>query len=371
MSGSIGRINRRSGAGNKAVACQLAKPPTPPLSLEGKLQSLSCALPLPTIDKAVPATFEIRHDVRKAALCLRAFLDLDMITEADLAEPWGSERELMERAFNRFMGTEGSGLCLYEPVIALADSVDGDYCDHSNSEKTDDEVFFCFYSKSRRYLNIGKTALQIEEICPGLGETLLYHIGRGVYSTLSCATPETCLDIAKFTYWQGEEDEREVIAELLAEGENPEDMEIYRRSDYLASIPEWAANPTDKLSLARLKKIARTGEGLVRDAAKAALDLANLQVDSYRSPYFEEFIGDNVDPALFVRWSDNDDTERVYDDYYQYATQSECTDIHGYLAAITDKEEIGKMLDNIRQFFRILKALDRAFLLIGELDEEG
>jgi hypothetical protein len=109
----------------------------------------------------------------------------------------------------------------------------------------------------------------------------------------------------------------------------------------------------------------------VKDAAQAALDLAAQHIEDYQPPRFDEFVGDNIDPALYVRWSENDDVGRVFDDFYQYVIQSECTEMHGYLSSKPDTESIGKAIGDIKQFFRTLRALEKAFSLIGERIEEG
>jgi len=365
----IERIHTKSGRRLTATQPRLAKPSPSPIAGQPKLPLFSCGLPLPVMDRSVPTRFEIRHDIKKTALALMAFLDLGMVSETDLKEPWESEREILRRAFNRFIEQEGSHLALFSPRIVICDSPYGEGCESSESGEN---LLFCFYATSMESLYIGNAATRIEEACPGLGETLLYQIDRAVCATLYCVTPERCLDLARYVYWQGEEDERQVVEELLAEGETPEEMEVYRRSDYLAHVPEWAAESKEKLPPDRLREIAWTGKGLVQKAAKAALDLSEQHVEGYRMPCFEEFIGENVDPALYVRWSENDDVGRVYDDYYEYSIQAECTDMHGYIASELDKVSIGKALEDIRQFFRILRSLDKAFALIGQrVSEEG
>lgn len=365
MYSGIERVHTTGGSRRRtATNAQLEKPSPSPVAEQSKLSFSNCAISIPTIDCAVPKKFVIRHDVKKTALSLATFIDLGLVSEIDLEEPWETEDEVLGRAFNRFIEQEGSGLTLYNPVIVLTDSLTDD--GSSNDFDTGDNILFSFYSKSRPYLLVGEGSQEIENGYSGLGETLMYQIGRAVYATLDCATPQSCLDLAKYIYWQGEDDEMMVIEEYLAEGENPEDVEIYRRSDYFNNLPEWAADPKQKLSPAQLRKIIRTSEGLVCEAAKAALELSQQLIDGYRGPYFEEFIGDNIDPALFVRWSEEDDVERIYDDYYYYATQSECTDSHGYYSVQPDKEGIGKAMEDIRQFFRILRALDTAFGLIGK-----
>lgn len=365
---SVGKIHTGGRTRLKAAGRRLAKPSPAPVARKNKPPIFTCALPFPTLSTAVPTKYEIRHDLRLTALCLQAFLDLGMVSEKDLVEPWESERDVLKRAFNRFVQEEGSDLALFSPLIVLADSVDSEFSDR---EETGKQVLFCFYKDTMEWLYIGNGASRLEEVVPGLGETFLYHVGRAVYSTLHCVTPESCLDIAKYIYWQGEDDEREVIAEMEANGEDPKDYDGYRKKDYFNHIPEWAASPANKLSPVQLANIAKEGNGIVREAAEIALALAEQLVDGYEPPSFEEYVGGNIDPALFARWSEDDDVERVYDDYYQYMTQAECTEMHGYLSATPDKEGIGKALDNIRQFFRILKPLDRAFCLIGERIGEG
>lgn len=371
MYSSIERVHTTSGTRRRtAINAQLEKPAPSPVAEHSKLPLSTCAISIPSINCAVPKKFVIRHDVKKTTLALITFLDLGLVSEIDLEEPWETEAVVLGRAFNRFIEQESSGLALYNPAIVLTDSLSDD--GSSNDFDAGDNILFSFYSKSREYLLIGESAESIENAYPGLGETLMYQIGRAVYATLDCATPQSCLDLAKYSYWQGEDDEKMVIEECLAEGESPEDVEMYRRSDYFAKLPEWAADPKQKLSPAQLRKIIRTSDGLACEAAKAALELSQQLIDGYRGPYFGEFIGDNIDPALFVRWSEEDDVERVYDDYYYHATQSDCTDSHGYYSVQPDKEGIGKALEDIRQFFRILRALDTAFSLIGKrIDGEG
>jgi len=362
---SIERIHTKDGRRIAAPQPRLAKPASPPVA-ERFTQPFACALPLPAIPSTVPSRYEIRHDLKKTVQALLAFLDLGMVSETDLVEPCQSETEVLRRAFNRFIDQEGSGITLFSPRIVIADSLD-----ENEAPEPGEDIQFCFYSTSMESLFIGNRTAHIEKACPGLGETLLFQIEKALCATFYCVTPERCLDLARYIYWQGEDDERQVVEEMLAEGENPDTMEIYRRSDYLAHLPDWAAESREKLSTDRLREIACTRKGLVKDAAQAALDLAEQHIEDYRPPHFDEFVGDNIDPALYVRWSENDDVGRVFDDFYHYVIQSECTEMHGYLSSKPDTEGIGKALEDIRQFFRILRALEKAFSLIGEQIEEG
>lgn len=362
---SIERIHTKDGRRIAATLPRLEKPSSPPVT-KRFTQPFSCALPLPAIPSTVPSRYEIRHDLKKTVQTLLAFLDLGMVSETDLVEPWRSESEVLRRAFNRFIEQEGSGLTLFSPRVVIADSLDG-----YEAPEPGEDILFCFYSTSMESLFIGNRTARIEKACPGLGETLLFQIEKALCATFYCVTPERCLDLARYIYWQGEDDEQQVVEEMLSEGENPDTMEIYRRSDYLAHLPGWAAESREKLPPDRLREIARTGKGLVKEAAETALELAAEHIEDYRPPRFDEFIGDNIDPALYVRWMEEDDVGRVFDDFYQYAIQSESTDMHGYISSKPDKKGVGKALEDIRQFFRLLRALEKAFSLIGERVEEG
>ncbi len=352
VSGILQKNQRRQG--NRP---RLAKPAAHPIATP---------LALPTL-AGVPVRYTENHGANRVATVLLAFMECGLIEEADLQAHWTAEEEILQRAITRWLEREGKGLEIFHPHIVF-----GDYCeDYSDREKLSSNTMHIIFGASEmQYGFMGKGVEAIEASAPGLGKTLLHYLYSALNSTLYSVSPNTILDTARFTYWQGCDDEKEALEEIAAMGEEPEDFEIFSRADLFKNMPEWAAEPEAVLADYQIAALLRHQDKKTRAAAKAVQELAGLLSDTAYTPpkWLDNEYRDCVNPAIFLRWADHDAMEQVFDDFYQYVIQTECaTDLHGLYEVELTVTGITEGLEQTGKLLKRLHAAEQAIKLVATI----
>lgn len=318
----------------------------------------------------VPTHHFINHEKARVAKTILALMELGLVSENDVAEPWQAESEILQRSLTRWAEKEGQGLNLFSPVLCIGDMPDGVV---DAAELDDNQIAIGISSCDALYGLIGENTTIIEKEAPGLGETLLHYLDRALWTTLFAVTPASCLELAKQVYWMGEDDEQLVVEEAALSGENIDDLELFRKSDYLSTAPEWAADPLERLRETQLVALAKSENPLVRAAAHAAIDLAAvLKNQSFTPPSWGEGgYADPVNPAICLRWSEDDHVLRVFDDHYEYVIQTEgASDLHGLYTLQNSKEGLREALDNLSHLFARLRAAEQAINVIATFESQ-
>lgn len=161
----------------------------------------------------------------------------------------------------------------------------------------------------------------LERAHRGLAETALCDLEAGLRATVDCLTPHYALNrCASMAHWSGEQNELEALNNIREAGEREEDVDLYRRGEFFRAVPQWVVEAKRRVPQARLERVAR-GAGIPAKVAAATLALrkAGRAADrAYRYHDFDHPVQDEmhaVGVAGALRWSEDDDCARLFDDF--------------------------------------------------------
>lgn len=236
-------------------------------------------------------------------------------------------------------------------------------------------------SDTPRILHIGKRVHALEHSISGLGRSALWWIDHAAAKAgVPVFTPAAALSAASWHYWRGHLDERAALAEIRADGEDPDDIEIMTRAQFDRHIPAWASNPRSVLKPAPLARLAtRRPEHFTGRAAAA---LGELIAAVRRRGVAESRDANDewlptMPPALFLRWTGRDAMPRVFDDYAHEIAQ--CGDYETAWATLeaspTDVSTapvnfaLREWMKRVEPLLGVLRALDALVDQIAEIPD--
>lgn len=194
-------------------------------------------------------------------------------------------------------------------------------------------------------------------------------------------TPRIARGFAEYLFWNGEDDETEVLRyhnEEREEGEplvTAEDIDIVTRAmfdQYLPPVVTEIHRSKDKtLKEPALRNLARR-QNIEGEVARATLELNALVRTERRrrAPAFEFTFGDDngyqaLGVATVLRWNEDDPMPRLFDDYGQDAAESSgYTEAFGWFSV--GPAQFPQLLAHLQRRIEIFAALENLALLIAE-----
>lgn len=355
---------------------RLARPSTPTIT-----PSSRNPLQIPRLDATVPSSLVFLPNEREAAQALYTFLDAGVVTEEDITANWTFD-SVLRSALDRWVRPYADKLTIFDIAVVLTDNLEQFICGYDMGpeevitdcgfNETDNVIAFGIFTHNWQELFIGSKLEKVEKLQPGLGKTALRHLYLALWQNIDCQTPDSALDNSRYIYWQGEEDESGYIEEMVSAGVSLEEEDVYRRTDFFSSLPEWSVyEKLDEKSVwsnERLEALAGR-KGLAAQVAAATLRLAMKGKDSYELPHQTWRLGQdlNIAPALVIRWNEHDDVMRIFDDMYQYVIQGEGGgEVHRCFLARTDPESLRACLENIGTYINNLAEIEALLKLVKE-----
>lgn len=301
-----------------------------------------------------------------------SLMQIGLLTYRDWAKPWAHESDLIERALTRWLRRATADLQMFQFAITYSDRRASQVTAYRgwdrNTPEDNKRVSFTIYrigDLPSYTLRAGIT--ELEQAFPCLGETALHYLAKA--AVLPMLTPQHALYLASATYWHGEGDETYRLQEELEycdPGTKPEDVEIYRKRDFLTAIPEWAALPKQHLTQTSLRRIALDHAGTTPgEVAAVLLEIARIRKGAWR-PNTQDENMDCSDVAALFRWSDDDDCGRIVDDAMNdIINAGESTDDFGSAYLLPDPEPLKAWLRSAEKSFRLLRLCERLVRLVG------
>ncbi len=201
----------------------------------------------------------------------------------------------------------------------------------------------------------------IERSHPGLGAYALRSLHRAQTATAQVINPILTLYFACDAYWMGEHDETYYLEEA------GEDEGILTRAEFDRAIPAWA---TDTHGWKRW-----TPRAPIRGHALQVLECCNdiHRLTRHKHTLFLERIDDRrwyggpwVEIAAIARWSEDDVTLRVVDDWMNMAQQDSYHDTFGSFLLKASDNVFGPWLTAMPTWCETYRALDRLLVLVGD-----
>lgn len=353
-----------------ARVCE-AKPGTGTSAHSGLAAAYASPLALPSLDGIPPRMIVIDGAQTSARMAL-SLMQLGLLTYRDWARPWQHEIDLIERALAKWLRKATSELQVFQFGITYSDRRSEQVAQFSgwlpDNKDISNRVSFTIYRIGdipAYTLSAGIT--ELEQAVPGLGETALYYLEKT--AILPVLTPCYALYLASQCYWMGEEDETLRIEEELEycePGSTPEQIEIYRKRDFLAAIPEWAALPKQRLTHSSLRRIALEHAGT--DAGTVAdllLKIARCRNDYWAPSTYDEQL-DCSDIAAIFRWTETDGCGQIVDDAMnQIYNNGESTEDFGIAYLDPKAEPLKAWLRSAEKTFQRLRLCEQLVRMVG------
>lgn len=220
---------------------------------------------------------------------------------------------------------------------------------------------------------VGKVAEGLEARRKGLGRKALDILDSALCWSCMPFTPSGAFDMAKMIYWQGEDDEKGVLAEYAEQGDDASD--VWKREELFRGIPDWAYNYAAK-SPKRLsdrgfsliaKKMARTAYGpLLGHLARLNGLMGKKHHPLLPSPP-DEF--QCAEPMACLFWQEQDNLGRIYDDFWQFESEGEQAPYLGTIAFSLNEGDLSDALVRVRHTASMLHAIDDAIVALDALNK--
>jgi PRTRC genetic system protein F len=230
-----------------------------------------------------------------------------------------------------------------------------------------------FNAGQPNWFEVGSVMESLEARQKGLGRKALDVIDSALCRWCMPFTPSGAFEMAQMLYWQGESDEKGVLAEYAANGDDASD--VWKRAEIFSGVADWVYDSTAKSpkhlsdrGFSRMaKQMAETRFGpllghLVRLNVLAGTDKRALLPDPPK-----EF--QCTEPMAVLYWRENDNLGRVFDDYWQYESQGEQDPYLGTIAFSLGEQELSNALVRVRYASNMLKALDDVLVALDALNK--
>jgi PRTRC genetic system protein F len=332
-------------------------------------------LTLPRLAPTVPTSYVfggISERCTRLALAMteEAVIRADDVSSFKAPLAAASLREVVQKAWQREVGHRLSFTVLSTyATLVLGDDSYG----HSDEAQSKGVVEIHFSAAAPQELFVERTVMALENHHPDLGRYALSTLDKALSIFDVPLTPEGAFYMAQHIYWQGEDNEDEVIAQYDAEGASTED--IVRRDVLFDGVPPWAYDfsqkPKDQVDTMKAESVIDTISDPVLASFLAhivaldkALDHAHENDLMPQTQDNEEDYGDCVEFMVNLRWREDDSLGRVYDDHYNYAVQGETRDGMGFMRFPATQEGLRSGLARLNAVLNIFASLDRALNII-------
>lgn len=345
-------------------------------------------LGLPTLSPDIPVAIDLGGvGVRRLRLAL-ALSRLGLITDDEL-DALGSNKSkipgqainrLIEDAFRREIGSlyDFKVLTTSATLLLSSDPEQLDFSDGYERELMTAAVILD--SSHPEWMTISKAMLAVEAVHSGLGRAVLSTLDRILSWFGYPQTPGGVFDMCRDIFWLGEHDEIALIAESLQDGEDEADLDIIRRAELFARVPEWAydesvTRPTDgedAYPIIESNRIsgyavtyADTPVGPLLTTIGRLADLLNTN-DPLFPAFFDEC--EVFMPPVVLAWDDIEQFNEVVDSHDNYVQQGDSGPWAGIIEMPLSEEKIPISMASLRHTGKALKALDEALVLIKEFE---
>lgn len=327
-------------------------------------------LALPTIPSTVPVRFSVpADDVWVKELLLR-LNDGNMVLPVDFSDRPQSYADVLKNCLRRhwYEITRGEQIFRWNLSVSMEDrhfqmGVDNAVWLTIGAPAHDGEWMAPTY-----YLCDGLPRL--EEIMPGLGQTVLAVVYDALRVLPNVLTPYQSLWQAEYIYWGGYASEEDYLRDMMAEGEDPPENP-FKRTDFFDGMPEWAALPKRVLTASDVRRAARLhpfADAVVRavdrlmDVAQRCREFADVSVMDSQC--------DSVCWIAWLRWSPADCAPRVLDDWAQHACQGEYIEAATAVCCADTYSDPVDWLQKMHANARVARALEPVIELITSPAEQ-
>ena len=332
----------------------------------------STALIIPTIPALIPTSLTVTDASARAAKIVLSLFDMGLVSEIDL-EGNSFPHELISTVLTRWLDERSRDFKgHFNLYLSMKDTLEEMGMSNEDLESVDvgediatHGLKVAVYFRNPGFYTLREKVDALENDVPGLGEHALSMLYSVLHQTQFAVTPCWALDTARYEYWQGEDDEKDVIEEYLM---NDEEYDGLTRAEFDEQIPKLASEPGEKLSRAKIARIAKEYPRL------AKLCMLLLEGETIRKEY-KQFVwsenifdgGDchNVEYGCLLSWQEGDPVCRILDDWGNYVYQMGTCDLTGIYFSHDSAEGIADLLRRIDGFLKYLSFGARLLEFLG------
>ncbi len=365
----------RSRKAKQTVHTAVAQPAAAPLTRP------SFGLSLPKLPSSIPASHTVQAGALESCLDLLTFIDAGLVLETDIPEAWNCNDTIFQSVLDRFTAKHSDALSIFDMKVIYSESLD-DLITDEEVEKNDlikicggnpeqKTINFGIYTNSWEEIFIGKKIEELEKKIPGFGRTVIGLITRATYEkSMYCVTPAETYGMCQMNYWMGEEDESSILEEMIGEMDAEEfeeqSLDVFKKSDLYAHMPEWAVEYGTLMSIEQIQELTTHKDEFVAQVASALLPISEKDKD--KDHHSVGISMNHASPALLIRWNDQDATTQIYDDYYRYICESDCTnDIHRFFISNNDPEQLKSLFDALGNYINYTASVEKLLRLVMEV----
>jgi PRTRC genetic system protein F len=324
-------------------------------------------LALPRLD-GLPVQMVVNRDLASAAAVALAMLEADVIDESHVRGRWTNPVELVSRSLDTWWTR-------VHPRFEVLGSL---YChlarggDDANfmgvSLGADEIVVHVGRKGPIRHVVLQPFIEKIERRSPGLGYHALAHLEVAALESIQILSPREAFCMASNVYWQGGDDETDILEMYRQEGEDG--VDIYTRAQFDAQIPRAAFVDAPWKAIKRRppSRRARQDAELMEICSRVATLAKSRALDRLKLRDLRRREGGPViEFGAVARWSARDDMLRIADDWSNEASMDSCWDTFGsWVVPITPKA-MREFFTDLEQWLAMAVEVDRLLVRLGGL----
>lgn len=335
------------------------------------------SLIIPTIPKSIPRELRITSASAKAAKIVLSLLELGLVSEEDVLDG-NAPHEVIASSFKRWMDQRnGDFKGHFELYLTLLDTLDEMGMSNKDLENVDvgEAIPAHGLKVAIEFRNAGFYTLKdkveaLEAAVPGLGEHALCILYAALHQTQFAVTPLWALDMARYEYWQGEDDEKSVLEEFEM---NEEEYDGLTRALFDEQIPKKGSEPGLTLDAKNIGRIAKEKPQFV-DLCTLLLEGEAIKKEYSSFIRTENILNENgdcnnVEYACLLCWQDGDPVCRILDDWGNYQMQMGTTSVTGFYFSHDTTAGIADLLRRIEVFLKYLSFGAKLLGLLGTRED--
>lgn len=350
----------------------------------GALDGFATApLIFPTLDKA-PTEYTVLSNAQWWSNVAIQFLDAGVIDPDEVSTESINPSELARSYFSAWLAKRLGPLVYIGLKIVLSDTLDAAVgielnaeavAEHRRDPRLLDEQSLFFLSNLPRnwgFARIERGFLSLEEHTAGLGQTVWHHINNWLQCLrLNPVTPARTEEILINEEWYGEDDETE-LREQFESDKDFESSGCMTRARFDSLMPKIVVSPKAVLAWSDIKHLRASPTLPARHASLIDLVLNFSESIGIRpksvfpSEGIESPDGDYIEqiaPAVFVRWNNDDPTVEIFDnmaDRYQQGDERYYEGAEGFMCfPLTNTAAFKRWLPQADRYLRGVALLDK------------
>lgn len=324
----------------------------------------SPAIKIPLIN-TVPSRLIYQRSIKTTTDIALAFIDLGYACP-EAAEYASNPAQFVSGVFKKWVADKCRDMKLLAPEFVLTDTM------ATFNEQAEAEpalyIGIRYHNEEAPYRYLEDKICDLEKVYPGLGQTALRKLYTWLCRVSLAITPDFVFDRVQHDYWGGWDTDTEFL-ENEEEGYTLEDLPV-TLEQFEKDFPKYVYRPSDVIPDDELQQISFDKNKSIRELATFLLSEPDEKLWwDYRPSYANETGSEyeHITYSTVLHWSKDGSniTNRVCDDWYEYAHEVGITDLCAVYKCPTEQNGILEMFTNFGKYIEALSWVDKALELLS------